>query len=202
MHRSKEYVKKLNSSCVIIHYEITITMTDKDNSASINSEIETTNQTKLFDLIYENPHLASYILDSLKNINVSDVKGVIFHLGKPCGLHECSHCRVLKDSNNFSYYDQRVDKNGYLQRSNALCRDCRKATDSERKTTLDKATKNGEIGEKPLPGALCPGCDRNWGTEKEPRNWHRDHDAKKNIFRGWLCGDCNMAKHDHRHGIS
>ena len=127
---------------------------------------------------------------------------MILHRGKPEGLHECSKCAEMKDNSNFTYYNQRVDKNGYLMRSNALCLNCSEIMNSERKATLDKAKKNGEIEDKPLGGAKCPGCKRNWGTEQEPRNWHRDHDAIQNKFRGWLCGDCNMAKHDHRHKIS
>jgi hypothetical protein len=127
---------------------------------------------------------------------------VVFHKGKPDGLHECSRCRELKTSSNYNYYSKRIDKNGYLMRSNALCVDCTIETNQERSSTLNKAKKNNEIGKKPEPGDICTGCNRSWGTKEQPRNWHRDHDAKKNEFRGWLCGDCNMAKHDHRHDIS
>ena len=128
--------------------------------------------------------------------------GGIYHYGKPPGLHECSKCRNNFDASHFTYYSKRVDKNNYLMRSNALCTVCSIEMNSERKSTLTKAKKNNEIGKKPEPGAKCPGCDRNWGTQEQPRNGHRDHDAIKNVFRGWLCGDCNMAKHDHRHNIS
>ena len=129
-------------------------------------------------------------------------RGIIFHNGKPGGLHECSNCLVHKDSSNFNYYNKRVDKNDYLMRSNALCSDCSDKTTKERKHTLTKAQNNNEIGAKPLPGDTCPNCNRKWGTVEQPRNWHRDHDAIEGVFRGWLCGDCNMAKHDHRHRIS
>ena len=131
-----------------------------------------------------------------------DIKGVIAHKGEPPGLHECSKCRELKGSEHFKYYQNRVDKNGYLMRSNALCNICDKSMRQERESTLKKAELNNEIGEKPCPGSTCPNCSRAWGTAEKPRNWHRDHDAIQNIFRGWLCGDCNMAKHDHRHGTS
>jgi len=134
--------------------------------------------------------------------DINEIVGLIPHRGYPPGMHECSSCRENKFSDQFSYYNNRVDKNGYLMRSNALCIDCRKKSDIERKNTLDIAKKNNEIPEKPLPGDKCSNCNRNWGSPEKPRNWHRDHDAIKNKFRGWICGDCNMAKHDHRHGLS
>lgn len=131
-----------------------------------------------------------------------DIKGFILHKGEPPGLHECSKCRDLKGSEHFKYYQSRVDKNGYLMRSNALCNSCDKTMKQERESTLKKAELNNEIGDKPQPGSICPNCKRAWGAAEQPRNWHRDHDAILNVFRGWLCGDCNMAKHDHRHGTS
>ena len=140
-------------------------------------------------------------LEELLALN-PDIKGFIAHKGEPPGLHECSKCRELKGSEHFKYYQNRVDKNGYLMRSNALCNTCDKNMRQERDSTLKKAELNNEIGEKPCPGSTCPNCSRAWGTVEQPRNWHRDHDAIQNIFRGWLCGDCNMAKHDHRHGTS
>ena len=150
------------------------------------------------------PNELNMILESYKNYKSKEkeINGVIFHKGKPPGLHECSKCLVMKTNENFKYYNQRVDKSGYLMRSNALCLDCDKVMSVERKTTLDKATKNNEIKDKPLPGDICEKCNRKWGSKEQPRNWHRDHDAIQNKFRGWLCGDCNMAKHDHRHNIS
>lgn len=135
-------------------------------------------------------------------ISNPEIKGFIAHKGEPLGLHECSKCRELKGSEHFKYYQSRVDKNGYLMRSNALCNPCDKNMKQERDDTLKKAELNHEVGDKPKPGSICPNCSRAWGTAEQPRNWHRDHDAIHNVFRGWLCGDCNMAKHDHRHGTS
>jgi len=150
-----------------------------------------------------NEEVAKYReLFTSSTIPMEEIKGCIFHKGKPPGLHECSKCRVSKDSSHYGYYTNRVDKNHYLMRSNALCKDCRMETEKERKDTLKKATKEGKIPTQPKPGDICPKCQRKWGSEEKPRNWHRDHDAIKNEFRGWLCGDCNMAQHDHRHGIS
>ena len=56
--------------------------------------------------------------------------------------------------------------------------------------------------QNPYQEISVPIVKEKWGSEEDPRNWHRDHDAIKNTFRGWLCGDCNMAKHDHRFNIS
>jgi hypothetical protein len=147
------------------------------------------------------------ICETILSTNPSKVKleeavGCILHRGKPPGLHECSKCRIKKDNSNFNYYTSRIDKNGYLMRSNALCTICGVESDKERQETLKRAAKEGKIPPKPNPGDICPKCNRAWGAIDNPRNWHRDHDAIKNEFRGWLCGDCNMANHDHRHGIS
>jgi len=159
-------------------------------------------QQKIAELERQNQMMSALLSTNSTAITVSDAVGCILHKGKPPGLHECSRCRGNKDHTHFAYYAQRVDKNGYLMRSNALCNDCRTETDKERKDTLSKANKDGKIPPKPKPGDICPNCERPWGSVEEPRNWHRDHDAIKNEFRAWLCGDCNMAKHDHRHNIS
>jgi hypothetical protein len=135
-------------------------------------------------------------------VSVMDAVGCVLHKGRPPGLHECSTCREKKDSSHFNYYNQRIDQHGYLMRSNALCKTCGDESSKERKKTLEKANKEGKIPPKPEPGDICPNCNRNWGSIETPRNWHRDHDAIKNEFRRWLCGDCNMAQHDHRHGTS
>jgi ribosomal protein L34E len=135
-------------------------------------------------------------------VSLVDAKGICLHKGPPPGLHECRECRTKKDCQHFGYYQNRIDKNGYLSRTNAVCNDCGVKLDKERKETLDKANKEGKIPPKPKGGDVCPKCERSWGSEEAPRNWHRDHDAIKNEFRGWLCGDCNMANHDHRYGTS
>ena len=135
-------------------------------------------------------------------VSITDAKGVCFHKGPPPGLDVCSHCDEKKDSSYFGYYQNRIDKNGYLQRSNAVCRTCGVKEDKERKDTLDRAEKEGKIPPKPNGGDICQKCNRKWGSIEKPKSWHRDHDAIKNEFRRWLCGDCNMALHDHRHGTS
>ena len=161
----------------------------------------TKNLNKMVKLIINGCEVTVDITNST-NIVLNDIKGIIIHKGPPPGLHKCSRCREHKDNTHFTYYQQRVDKKGYLMRSNALCTICKYETNLKRNTTLKKAKAEGKIPPKPQGGDLCPNCNRHWGTKEEPRNWHRDHDAIRNVFRMWLCGDCNMAKHDHRHGIS
>ena len=138
--------------------------------------------------------------NTCKKIENSDINGLIFHKGKPPGLHECSKCRNYKDNTNFKYYQQRVDNKGYLMRTNALCNICSSKNKKEKDETMKK-DKN-KIPNKPEPGSICPNCQRSWGTKDNPRNWHKDHDAIKHEFRGWLCGHCNMSKSDHRNNIS
>jgi hypothetical protein len=179
----------------------------KNKPAKMLSEISTEQQiqslqTEIQNLKEQNIQLLNLKCTNTTAVSFQDAKGFILHKGEPPDLHECSRCREKKDSSHFGYYSQRVDKYGYLMRSNALCKDCRIETDKERKTTLKKAGDEGKIPPQPEAGATCPNCNRPWGSIDKPRNWHRDHDAIKNEFRRWLCGDCNMAKHDHRHGIS
>lgn len=133
-------------------------------------------------------------------VRPQDAVGCVLHKGKPPGEHECSRCRSRKDHSSFRYYKCRIDKKGYLMRVNALCDKCDRLTSQERKRTLQKEKE--KIPPRPSPGDTCPQCKRAWGTKETPRNWHRDHDAIHNKFRRWLCGDCNMANHDHRHNVS
>jgi hypothetical protein len=135
-------------------------------------------------------------------VDLEDAVGCILHKGKPPGLHECSKCGQYKDNQDYCYYKCRADKNGYLMRTNALCNQCKELTSKERRRTLSHAKSQNKIPPRPSPGDKCPQCKRKWGTIENPRNWHRDHDAIKNEFRRWLCGDCNMANHDHRYNIS
>jgi hypothetical protein len=159
-------------------------------------------ESKITELQTELTALKLLIDTNQSIVPIEEAKGCIFHRGLPPGTHECSKCRHQKPTSEYNYYQQRVDKNGYLMRSNALCHQCNLLMNNERKNTLKRAKIEGKIPPKPNPGDICTGCNRNWGTIEQPRNWHRDHDAIKNEFRGWLCADCNMAKHDHRFGIS
>ena len=60
--------------------------------------------------------VGSNLIKQLEEMMASnpDIKGFIAHRGEPPGLHECSKCRELKGSEHFKYYQNRVDKNGYL----------------------------------------------------------------------------------------
>lgn len=152
----------------------------------------------------ENQNILEMVNESCKDqkMTMNEIEGIILHKGCPLGLHECSICREEKDNSAFKYYKTRVDRYGFRMRSNAHCNDCSKISTKERKDTLKKAEKEGKIPPPPAQGDICTNCNRKWGSSEKPRRWHRDHDAKKNEFRRWLCGDCNMALHDHRHNIS
>lgn len=159
---------------------------------------------KLKAQVKDNETILKLVNETCKNqkMTMNEIKGMKLHKGMPLGLHECSICREEKDNSAFSYYTGRVDKYGFLLRSNAHCKSCSKISTKERKDTLKKAEKEGKIPPKPKPGDICTNCNRKWGSHEQPRNWHQDHNQKTHEFRRWLCGDCNMALHDHRHNIS
>lgn len=112
---------------------------------------------------------------------------VILTKGIPVEEMECRECRRTLHPSHFSYYLSRVDQNGFLMRSNALCIECASVSNKERKKVLD----NSPITDKPKKGDKCPSCDRSWRG-----NWHRHHVGDK--FIEWLCGHCNMSLSDQR----
>ena len=112
---------------------------------------------------------------------------VILTKGEPTEKQQCRDCNELHDSTEYSYYQARVDKNGFLLRSNALCHSCAKKSNKARKDVLD----NANIPDKPKSGTECPNCKRKWNG-----NWHRHHEGDE--FIGWLCGHCNMSFSDQR----
>jgi hypothetical protein len=123
----------------------------------------------------------------LKNLeNISDVKFVLTY-GLPKECMECRECRECLQPQNFSYYMSRVDQNGYLMRSNALCNECGKKSNKQRL----KVFKNSTIPKKPNKGSICLHCNRKWNG-----NWHRHHEGDN--FINWLCGHCNMSFSDQR----
>jgi len=125
------------------------------------------------------------ILNDINNSN--DSVQVILTKGMPSSYMECRECKEKLPSKNFSYYLSRVDQNGYLMRSNALCHTCNYKSNKERKLVLDSCL----IPEKPKKGSECPHCNRKWNG-----NWHRHHEGDK--FIEWLCGHCNMSFSDQR----
>ena len=112
---------------------------------------------------------------------------LIATLGEPPDTFECRECRRQLCSTQFSYYQARVTSTAYLQRVNALCKECTRSSNKQRQKVLKKAA----IPPRPKGGAHCPHCDRSW-----PGQWHRHHMGED--FKGWLCGLCNMSLHDQR----
>jgi hypothetical protein len=112
---------------------------------------------------------------------------IIFTYGKPSGEMKCRECKETKDVNCFSFYQSRVDSNGFLMRSNALCCDCSETSNKQRKEVLDNAI----IPSKPKKGDVCSNCEREWSG-----NWHRHHVGNK--FVAYICGHCNMSFSDQR----
>lgn len=111
--------------------------------------------------------------------------------GIPQGINHCRECKENLSTDQFSYYKLRVDSKGFLMRSNALCSECSKKSNKDRKAVLDEF--KDSIPDKPKSGTRCPKCQRAWSG-----NWHRHHDKKTKQFIEWLCGNCNMALQDQR----
>jgi hypothetical protein len=112
---------------------------------------------------------------------------VILTYGEPSSKMKCRECKEMKNSDCFSFYQARVAADGFLMRSNALCRDCAKTSNKQRKEVLD----NANIPTKPKSGDICPNCEREWSG-----NWHRHHVGDE--FISYLCGHCNMSFSDQR----
>jgi len=136
------------------------------------------------------------VISKLKKDNNHPI-GIILTLGYPKKIapktHKCSHCHKLKGHKHFGYYLSRVDSEGYLMRSNALCDECSKKSNNKRSKILTGAAKDGLIPERPKKGDTCTNCSRPWYGK-----WHRDHDDINGTFTGWICGNCNMKKSDQR----
>ena len=111
----------------------------------------------------------------------------VLTFGEPTHEQECSDCRQTRPASEFGYYQARIDKHGYLARSNAQCAKCRARNEKRRQKIL--AEDEANIPPKPGPDDLCPNCNR-----KPPGGtWHRDHDYNTHKFRRWVCNTCNMA---------
>ena len=116
-----------------------------------------------------------------------DSVNIILTYGKPSGMMKCRECKEMKDTDCFSFYQSRVDSNGFLMRSNALCCDCSDVNNKQRKKVVDNAI----IPSKPKIGDVCSNCEREWLG-----NWHRHHVGDK--FVAYICGHCNMSFSDQR----
>lgn len=114
----------------------------------------------------------------------------ILSKGLPEEQMECRECGEMLDSDQFNYYQSRVDQNGYLWRRNALCKICDTKSNKERKVVLDAAN----IPNVPKKGDECPKCKRSWRGR-----WHRHHEGDQ--FLEWLCGHCNTHLSDQRNKL-
>jgi len=125
-----------------------------------------------------------------RNKIISDISNgeefkIILTYGIPDGEFECRECGLFKPAEEFRHYQSRVNKIGYLHRSNAVCTTCSPEIDKPRQELF----KNVKL-EKPKKGDSCPNCQRNWFG-----NWHRHHFNDVVIY---ICGDCNMSFRDQR----
>jgi len=134
------------------------------------------------------------ITNSKKNEEIINSKStsikIILSFGLPSENLECRECGECKSPTNFTFYQGRVDNKGFLMRSNALCYNCMKKTNEQRKLVLDRAI----IPQKPKPGDVCTNCNREWSG-----NWHRHHVG--NEFISYICGHCNMSFSDQRNKV-
>lgn len=150
-----------------------------------------TENPKLFGLstikTFKMGDLAREILDSEEHSALE----IIFSKGYPTSLMECRECLTHQSHENFRFYRNRVDKNGYYIRLNAICKTCEKTLNDERQNTLQREHEN--IPPRPRSGDICPSCNR-----EHRRGWHRDHDPVTHKFLGWKCHICNMKRHDQR----
>ena len=108
--------------------------------------------------------------------------------GIPKGHKECRQCMQNRPTSEFGYYQTRVNSEGYLMRSNALCINCKRSIDAERM----KHFEDSDIPPRPKEGEICPRCNRKWTG-----NWHRHH-TEEDGFIAWWCGNCNMSLQDQR----
>lgn len=132
---------------------------------------------------------AKYHKEMLNEIIKQNRKfSIILTYGEPQHMQECSRCRATKNADEFRFYQARVSSDGFLQRSNALCKQC----NNDGKKELDKALQlNKKNFTKPKKGDVCSYCQRKWEGK-----WHRHHQGTQ-VF-GYICGLCNMSFSDHR----
>ena len=148
-----------------------------------------TNKELISELVSRNLLTSAVFHDSLvKHIMDDGEFKVILTFGTPNGVDQCSRCRATKPTKQFNYYSARVSADGYLQRSNAVCKDCTKEHGSELKEAKKKCN---NLPKKPKAGDICLHCHREWNG-----NWHLHHREDKII--GYICGHCNMSFSDHR----
>ena len=114
----------------------------------------------------------------------------IAHRGLRPGTKKCSKCHGVFPTSDFPLYKGRVDKNGYLMFSNSTCFSCSSNLKEEKNKAVKNSTDKGVVFEKPKDN-ICPECNREWDGA-----WHMHHVG--DVAHGYICGQCNMSKHDHR----
>mgnify|MGYP000480266985 CR=1 FL=1 len=72
--------------------------------------------------------------------NLENVK-MILTMGIPEDHLECRECLEFLPATQFSFYQGRVDKNGYLMRSNAICITCTKKINNGRSEVFKNSKK-------------------------------------------------------------
>ena len=109
----------------------------------------------------------------------------LFCLPDPClkdGL-ECNNCGIVQPKDNFQHI-----KTGEIKR---MCKSC-----SSNHYHLLKRLKN--IHPYPNEDYTCPICERDIEEiaskgQKKLQSWVLDHCHGTELFRGWLCGNCNTG---------
>ena len=107
-----------------------------------------------------------------KQYSIADIQFVLTN-GEPTADNKCSGCPATKSADQFKYYQPRVNADGYLMRSNTLCRNCEKT----RYPAQPQIKFLRVVKDIPKPtGNQCPLCLRVWEGE-----WHRDHASRKGL---------------------
>ena len=162
-------------------------MCEENNKIEIFSENELIFELYRRDMFTKSKTNEKIIKDLVDNTNVK----LILTYGYPKDMMECRECGLCLPPENFSYYLGRVDQNGFLMRSNALCNGCATKSNKQRKDVFE----NSIIPEKPKDGDICAFCSRAWYGK-----WHRHHIDDE--FIAWYCGDCNMSFRDQRRKLN
>jgi len=157
------------------NYEVLQTLTNIELVKELNDR----------KLIYNTPTINNIYNDL---INGNDVNlGIILSRGIKEENCKCTDCKRNLPNNHFRYYYSRINKHGYLHRTNRICDECT----TKRKEEYNRAFKNCK---KPRPkkGDICPNCKEQWFG-----SWHAHHQG--DFFIDWWCMLCNTSEHDHRH---
>ena len=100
----------------------------------------------------------------------------------------CNKCNISLPLTQFGFNtsgQDPFDKNGYRLRRGD-CIDCNKHL-AKGKNEARKIAKESGIPYKAPDGTACEICNR------QSQNIVFDHHHEKNIFRGWLCNECNRS---------